>query len=103
MINCEVELNLLWTESCALVLHHSSITCVDFKITVTKLYVPLVNLYINDNIKVLKSLKQGFNRTVSRNKYRYRQYVDKIDLKQQYHQKNNMDYMIVQHLRILIG
>ena len=36
----------------------------------TKLYVHVVTLYINDNIKVLENLKQGFKRTVSLDKYR---------------------------------
>ena len=34
-------------------------------ITSTKLYVPVVTLYINDNIKLLENIKQGFKRTIS--------------------------------------
>ena len=39
-------------------------------ITSTKLYVPVVTLYINDNIKFLGNIKQGFKRTILWNKYR---------------------------------
>ena len=39
-------------------------------ITSTKLYVPAVTLYINDNIKFLAMIKQGFKRTITWNKYR---------------------------------
>ena len=36
-----------------------------------KLYVPVVTLPINNNIKFLENIKQGFKRTISWNKYRY--------------------------------
>ena len=36
-----------------------------------KLYVPVVTLSINDNVKSLKNIKQGFKRTISWN-YNYR-------------------------------
>ena len=39
-------------------------------ITSSKLYFPVVTLYIKDNIKFLENLKQGFKRTISWNKYR---------------------------------
>ena len=39
-------------------------------ITSTKLYVPVFILFINDNIKFLENIKQGFKRTISWNKYR---------------------------------
>ena len=35
-----------------------------------KLYVPVVTLSINDNIKFLENIKQGFKRKISWNKYR---------------------------------
>ena len=35
-----------------------------------KIYVPVVTLSTNDNIKFLESIKQGFKRTNSWNKYR---------------------------------
>ena len=39
-------------------------------ITSSKLYVPVVTLSNNENIKFLKNIKQGFKRTISWNKYR---------------------------------
>ena len=45
-------------------------TSVTFQIHNAKLYVPVVSLSINDSIKFLKNLKQGFRITVSWNKYR---------------------------------
>ena len=40
-----------------------------FQINNVKLYTPVVTLSINDNIKFLENVKQGFKRTISRNKY----------------------------------
>ena len=40
-----------------------------FKITETKLYVPVVTLSTQDNAKLLQQLKSGFKRTISSNKY----------------------------------
>ena len=39
-------------------------------ITSTKLYVPVITLPINDNIKCLENIKQCFKRTIFWNKYR---------------------------------
>ena len=41
-----------------------------FQINNAKLYVPVVPLSINDNIKFLENIKQGFKRTTSWNKCR---------------------------------
>ena len=49
---------------------NNNITSVSFAVTNTKLYVPAVTLSINDNIKLLENIKQGFKRTISWNKYR---------------------------------
>ena len=40
-----------------------------FKITETKLYVPVVILSTQDNEKLLQQLKSGFKRTINWNKY----------------------------------
>ena len=40
-----------------------------FKITDTKLYVPVVTLSIQDNVKLLQQLKSGFKRKINWNKY----------------------------------
>ena len=41
-----------------------------FKITDTKLYVPVVTLSKNDDDNFLEQLKSGFKRTIKWNKYR---------------------------------
>ena len=64
--------------------HHDNITGVNFMITSTKLYVPVITLSINDNIKFFENIKQGFTRTISWNKYR-----SKITTQTTY---NNLDY-----------
>ena len=70
LINCEIELDLTWTKDCVFIEHHNNITVVNFMISSTKLYVPVVTLSIDDNIKLLENIKQGFRRTICLNKYR---------------------------------
>ena len=60
VINCEIK-----TKDCVLVQHHDNITGANFIITGTKLYVPVVTLSINDNIKFLENVKEGFKRIIS--------------------------------------
>ena len=73
LINCEVELILTWSKNCVLadmtvdadadpaIVAPSGAT---FKITDTKLYVPVVTLSAEYNAKLSKLLSDGFNRTV---------------------------------------
>ena len=42
-----------------------------FQITIAKLYVAVVTLSINDNIKFLENIKKWSKRTISWNKYRF--------------------------------
>ena len=65
LINCEIELDLSWTKDCVLIEQNDNITGVNFVITSTKLYVPVVTLSINDNIKFLENINQAFKRTIS--------------------------------------
>ena len=48
----------------------SQTTGTTFQINNAKLYVPAVTLSINDNLKILENIKQGFKRKISWNKYR---------------------------------
>ena len=41
----------------------------EFKVTDTKLYVPVVTLSKENDIKLLEQLKSGFKRTMKRNKW----------------------------------
>ena len=70
LLNCEIEFDLSWTKDCVLIEHHNIITGVNSMITSTKLYIPVATLSINDNIKFLKNMIQGFKRTIAWNKYR---------------------------------
>ena len=66
LINCEINLILTWSSTCVIT---NSTGVGTFKITDTKLYVPVVTLSIQDNTKLLQQLKSGFSRTVNWNKY----------------------------------
>ena len=87
--NCKMELDLKWT-NCVLseirrtptilanpstnlliaTVEATQTTGAIFQINNAKLYVPVVTLSKNDNIKFLENIKQGFKRTISCNKYR---------------------------------
>ena len=66
LINCEVNLILTWSPACVI---SSATGQTKFKITETKLYVPVVTLSTQDNAKLLQQLKSGFKRTINWNKY----------------------------------
>ena len=57
-----------------------------FQINNAELFVPVVTFFINDNIKFLENIKQGFKRTISWNKYR-----PEITTQPK---NNNLDYLI---------
>ena len=57
-----------------------------FQINNGKPYVPVVTLSINDNIKCLENIKQGFKRAISWNKYRSEMTIQT--------KNNNLDYLI---------
>ena len=65
LINCKIHLELNWTKDCVV----STIAGTTFKITNTKLDVPIVNLSSKDNEKLVKLLEDGFNRPVYWNEY----------------------------------
>ena len=69
LINCEVELILIWFAGCVIIYTDVANQVPTFAITETNLYVPVVTLSTQDNAKLLAQLKSGFKRTVSWNKY----------------------------------
>ena len=84
-MNCEVELILTWFKNNVLIdkLTRDADYNVNpivyeidnpedaiFQITDTKLYVPVVSLSKENDIKLLEQLKSGFKRTIKWNKYR---------------------------------
>ena len=66
LINCQVEISLKWYKNCIL---SSAETAATSAITDTKLYVPVVTLKIENNVKLSKLLSEGFKRSVYWNKY----------------------------------
>ena len=90
LINCKIEPDLSWSRNCinseisrtapvtanpyanppAQVRAATRTTGVIFQIISSKLYTPVVTLSINDSIIFLEKIKQGFNRTISWDKYR---------------------------------
>ena len=66
LINCEVNLILTCSLTCVI---SSATRETKFKITETKLYVPVVTLSTQDNAKLFQQLKSGFKRTINRTKY----------------------------------
>ena len=68
LINCEITLMLTWLKDCSLVAGTSANQEPTFTITDTKLYVPVVTLSTQDNVKLFKQLESGFKRTINWNK-----------------------------------
>ena len=106
LINCEIELDLLWLKECIVSeisiitrvppnpdanastqeVSEMQLTGATFQINKAKLYVPVVTLSINDNITFLENIKQGFKKTISWNKFR-----SEITTQTK---NNNLDYLI---------
>ena len=101
LINFEVELILTWSKNCVLIDKLTRDADYDanpavykkdnpenaiFQITDTKLYVPVVTLSKENNIKLLEQLKTGFKRTIKWNKYRSQMSIQNND--------NNLNYLI---------
>ena len=101
LINCKFELILTWFKNCVLI--DKSTREADyganpvayeidnpenaiFKITDVTLFVPVVTLSKENDIKLLEQLKTGFKRTIKWNKYRSRMTIQP--------QNNNLNYLI---------
>ena len=65
--------------------HHNDITEVNLMITSTKLYVYVLTISINNDIKLLENLKQGYKKATNQNMDRSGNTTKP--------QKNNIDYM----------
>ena len=83
LINCEVSLELKWNKNCIITSQEqreteatrpasvgNAPTGATLAINGCKLYVPIVTLSKNDEIKLLTNLKSGFKREIICNKYR---------------------------------
>ena len=65
LVNCKIHLELNWSKDSVASTRNDTI----FKITNTKLCVPVVTLSSKDNAKLVKLLEEGFNRPVYCNEY----------------------------------
>ena len=65
IINCEINLQLKWSNKFILVYEAEANKNPAFQITNTKLYVPVVTLSTQGNIKLFKQLESGFKRTIN--------------------------------------
>ena len=95
MINCEVKLILTWSKNCVLadMIENADVDPVivapsgaTFKIKDMKLYVLVVTLSKENDIKILEQLNTGFKRTIKWNKYRSQTTIQP--------QNNNLSYLI---------
>ena len=67
LINCKIHLELSWRNNFAMSNIDGTTT---FKITSTKLYVPIITLSTKDNENLAKQLNEGFKRSVYWNEYK---------------------------------
>ena len=65
LINCEINLILLLSANCFSVTGTVTNEVQRFIVTNEKLYIPVVNLSTQDNVKLLEQLKSDFKRTVN--------------------------------------
>ena len=80
LISCEIFLKLKWNKNCVITSQQTGVnldggntaapTNATLKITKCELYVPVVTLSKDDEIKLLTNLKSGFKREIIWNKYR---------------------------------
>ena len=87
LINYKVALSLNWIEKYLFTVDNTAI----FKITDAKLYVTIVALSAEDNVKLSKLLKEWFKRTVYWNEY-------KIIYNIPVHIANNNEEKYIRHL-----
>ena len=86
LINCEIELDLLWAKYYVLIEHHNNIKGVDFMITGNKIFISAVTF---------ENLKQGFKRKISWKYFRSQIMTQPKD--------NNFDYLIHPTLKRING
>ena len=89
LISCEVSLELKWNKNCVITSQQTAInldgantaapTGATPAINDCKLYIPIVTLTKDDEIKLLTNLKSGFTREVIWNKYKSQMSTEAIN------------------------
>ena len=69
LINCEVNLILIWSADCVIIYTDVANQIPTFAITEANFYVPVVTLSSLDNAKLLTQLKSSFKKAISWSKY----------------------------------
>ena len=69
LINYAISLQLIWSINCFLVGDTAASQVPIFKIIDTNLFVPVITLSTQDNVKLLKLFESGFEKTANWNKY----------------------------------
>ena len=69
LVNCKIALSLKWIKNCVLTsavigANAAGVDSAIFKITDAKLYIPVVTLSAEDNVKLSKLFGEGFKRPV---------------------------------------
>ena len=99
LISCEVSLELKWDKNCIIssqerrqvdtgppIVRDDAPTGATLNINDCKLYIPIVTLFKDDEIKLLTNLKSGFKREIKWNKYRSQMSTEAIN--------NNLNILI---------
>ena len=96
LISCEVSLELKWNKNCVITSlerrqvgarpRNNAPTGASIEIDKCKLYVPIVTLSKDDEIKLLTNLKSGFKREIIWNKYRSQMATEAVN--------NNLNILI---------
>ena len=86
LINCKVYVELNWSNKCVMYGadtyaggHNVNNREATFKITSTKLYVPIVTLLTKDNVNLTKQLNERFKRSVYWNEYQSKMETKEAD------------------------
>ena len=78
LINCEVTLDLNWSENCVIVAANAA-QATTISITDTKLYIPVVTVSTQDNAKLLEQLRCDFKKTINWNKYQTKVSTERVN------------------------
>ena len=65
LVNCEIALYLKWSRKSIIVAGTANNQSQGFQINDTKLYVPVVTLSTQENVKLFKKLESGFKRSIN--------------------------------------
>ena len=86
LINCKTDLILTWSANCFIIANAIDSQVTAFAITEAKLFVPVVTLSTQDNVKLLDQLNSSFKIKINWNKYQSKTTIQS--------QNKYLDYLI---------